>query len=186
MAPKALASKDRERNLIKSHGGPLICIEHELAPSWLGVRANSIQAGLERAFSSDYERACGVSNFVEMIEVRNGNALILGDMPLETLICQPTGQLPMIVRIYYADAEADIEAKVEAAQYLDFSEPAEAILFVVRSRRILVFDAAYPGNDVADYSLSFDLSPGSYSVLTKSFELDERTSLLMHKFVQVF
>jgi hypothetical protein len=47
---------------------------------------------------------------------------------------------------------------------------------------MIVFDSACAGKDVGDAHLTFDLPPGAYSILTKQFQPDERTSVLVHKF----
>lgn len=174
-----------EPKWIKSGGGPLICVESELAQYWLGVGANSIAHSANRTYANDYERACSVSDYLGKIALGNRHALILGDMPLETLIWQLPNQLPRIVRVYYADPDVDVAKRLESAQDLDFSSPVETMVVEVNSRLMIVFDSTYPGKDVGSAHLSFELPPGMYSVLTKPFNSDDRTSVLVHKFVSI-
>jgi len=185
MALETLTIMTSEPRWIKSGGGPLICVESELARYWLGVAANSIIHGPDRIHESDYKRACSVSDYLGKIPLGNRHALILGDMPLETLIWQLTEQLPRIVRVYYADPDVDVTKRLESTQNLDFSDPVETMEVDVRSTPMIVFDSAYPGKDVGGAHLSFELPPGMYSVLTKPFSPDDRTSVLVHKFVPI-
>jgi hypothetical protein len=174
-----------EPRWIKSGGGPLICAESELAQYWLGVDGNSICCGPNGVYANDYERACSVSDYLGKIALGNRHALILGDMPLETLIWQLPDKLPRIVRVYYADPDVDVAKRLESRQDLDFSSPVETMVVDVKSSPMIVFDSAYPGKDVGSTHLSFELSPGMYSVVTKPFSPDDRTSVLVHKFVSI-
>nr|WP_322682477.1 Imm21 family immunity protein [Nostoc sp. DedQUE07]MDZ8127711.1 Imm21 family immunity protein [Nostoc sp. DedQUE07] len=150
---------------IKSGGGPLICVENELAPQWLGVNANSTTQGSDRTYANDYKRACSVSDYVGKIALGNRHALILGDMPLETQIWQLHAQLPRIVRVYYADPEVNVVNKLESMHDLDFSSPVETLEIDVISMPMIVFDSAYPGQDVGGAHLSFELPPSYIGAL---------------------
>jgi hypothetical protein len=168
---------------IKSEGGPLICIEHSLVQHWQGVIGNSSHRDTDPAYTNDYERACSVSEYLGKIPLKDSYALVLGDMPLETLIWQPSNKFPRIVRIYYADPEVDVIKGLESIEILDFSDPAESLEVEVNSTPMIVFDSACPGNDVGEAYLSFELPQGTYSVITKPFSPDDRTSLLIHAFI---
>jgi hypothetical protein len=171
-----------ELKWIKSRGGPLICVESGLAQHWLGVAANSILQGLDSAYPSDYKRACSVADYLGKIALDSRHAIILGDMPLETMIWHLPDQFPRIVRVYYADPDVDVTKRLESMQDLDFSSPVETMEIDVRSGPMIVFDSACAGNDVGDAHLTFYLPPGAYSILTKQFQPDDRTSVLLHKF----
>ena len=173
---------NNELKWIKSRGGPLICVESELAPYWQGVVANSIEQGLGSVYLSDYERACSVEDYLGEIPLNGRRAIILGDMPLETMIWHVSDDLPRIVRVYYADPDVDVTKRLELTQDLDFSNPVELTEIDVKSGPLIVFDSACAGKDVGNACLSFNLSPGVYSILTKQFEPDDRTSVLVHKF----
>jgi len=169
---------------IISGGGPLVCIELEVSDSWLGINGNSIQQELDLNASSDYEIACSIRDYIGKLSIRDRDVLILGDMPLETLIWIPSNGLPMIVRIYYGDPDVDIIKLLQAAENLNFNDPVEILLTEIKSSPIVVFDSAYPGFDTNVDKLSFELPPGKYRILTKQFYPDERTSVLIHLFVR--
>lgn len=168
---------------IRSSGGPLICIERDLAPLWTGIRGSK-HSDLGDIEIADYDRACQVRDYVGRVAVAGRHALILGDMPLQTMVWCPINQLPLIVRVFYADPEADVIGILAKMLELDFSEPTEVIGFKVESGSILIFDSALSGSNVGEKCLSFELSPAAYLVMTKQFEPDERTSVLVHKFIR--
>ncbi len=182
MASSVLTIMSNELKWIKSRGGPLICVESGLAQHWLGVAANSIVQGLDSDYPSDYKRACSVADYLGKIALDSQHAIILGDMPLQTMIWRLQDQFPRIVRVYYADPDVDVMKRLEWTQDLDFSSPLETIEIDVRCGPMIVFDSACAGKDVGDARLTFDLPPGAYSILTKQFQPDERTSVLVHKF----
>jgi hypothetical protein len=166
---------------IISGGGPLVCVELELAGQWHGVDGSEFCAGSDSG-SNDYERACGVADYAGRVSLGTGDALVLGDMPLETLIWKSVGGLPRVVRVYYGDPGVDVIQLLDAAGEPDFSDSIEMVAIEFKSSPIVVFDSAYPGNDVDVDRLFFDIPAGKYFVKTKRFELDERTSVLIHQF----
>jgi hypothetical protein len=172
---------------MKSKGGPLICVERRLMPLWLGVRGNSlaIAHGVENAFADDYARACNVVDFLGLIALGDGNAMILGDMPLETTIWHAAEQLPMIIRVYYSDPDVNVINVLESGKELDFSTPLETSNIEVGSADLIVFDSADAGNDVENFRshLTFKIPPGPYMLITKQFEPNDKTSVLIHRFV---
>lgn len=168
---------------IASGGGPLVCIELEAASRWRGVTGSATSPGIDSADSSDYERACRVSDYLGKVPLGDRVALVLGDMPLETLIWQPSKNLPRILRVYYGDPGVDMTKLLESAGELDFTDPDEVLSVEFKSSPIVVFDSAYPGGRDDVDRLSFDIPVGRYLVITKQFEPDERTSVLVHLFV---
>lgn len=167
---------------IKSGGGPLICMEKQLAPYWRGTRTSGGHS-TNKIFANDYDRACSVSDYVGKISIDDQQALILGDMPLQTLIWETDSNLPILVRVFYADPYTDVVEKLNAMQNLDFSNPIEIIDFDIIFGHMIVFDSAYSGSDLSKLQLSFELPQGKYMVVTKQFEPDDRTSVLLHKFI---
>jgi len=171
-----------QQKWIKSRGGPLVCMDAVLAHHWLGVVGNSVAQGPESNCINDYERACSISDYLGKIVLNNRQALVLGDLPLETTVWQLPAQLPRIVRVYYADPGVDVIKMLECKQDLDFSNPVESMGVDVQSGSMTVFEAACAWKDIGDAHITFDLSPGSYLIVTKNFQPDDRTSVLVHKF----
>ncbi|OGB30721.1 MAG: hypothetical protein A3F78_04270 [Burkholderiales bacterium RIFCSPLOWO2_12_FULL_61_40] len=166
---------------IKSAGGPLICVEKDLAPFWLGILGSSVKDGPTTPLFNDYDRACAVSDYVGMVELPRKYALILGDMPLETTVWRPSSESPLIVRVFYMDPGVDLPQLLAAHGNLSFADPIESIDCEIESGHMVIFDSAVPGLH-EHASLSFEIPPGNYQILTKVFEPDSRTSVLIHKF----
>jgi hypothetical protein len=171
-----------DMNWIKSAGGPLVCLELVIANSWLGVTGNSVSKEQGSRAATDYERACQVKDYLGKIPLGDHAALILGDMPLETLIWRRRDAIPMIVRVIYGDPGVDVTKILEQGIGLYFDDPIETLEVKVKSGPMIIFDSAFPGGDASNKSLSLDLPLGRYTALTKQFFPDDRTSVLVHKF----
>lgn len=139
--------------------------------------------GTDSEEPNDYKRACSVRDYLGKLPMGDRDALVLGDMPLETLIWLPLKSLPRIVRVYYGDPGVDVTKRLEAAGELDFDNPNEVLRVDFKSSPIVVFDSAYPGSDTSIDRLSFEMPAGQYVAMTKQFQPDERTSVLVHIFV---
>lgn len=168
---------------IKSAGGPLICVEKELSSFWQGVLGNSVSGHAASAALNDYDRACAVADYVGIVELPRRFALVLGDMPLETTVWCPSSEPPLIVRVFYMDPGVDLLRLLAAHGNLSFADPIESIDCEIESGHMVIFDSAVPGLHEGHASLSFEIPPGRYGILTKVFEPDSRTSVLIHKFV---
>jgi len=168
---------------VRSAGGPLICVERDLVSSWCGILGNSVNTPPSKAALNDYERACSVSDYLGIVEVANKCALILGDMPLETTVCYLSPESLLLVRVFYIDPNVDLLQLLKSQSNIIFDEPIESIAFEIESGQMIIFDSAALGVRLGEESLSFDLPPGHYQILTQVFEPDSRTSLLVHKFV---
>jgi hypothetical protein len=123
-----------------------------------------------------------VSDYVGMVERPKKYALILGDMPLETTVWFPSSESPLLVRVFYMDPGVDLPQLLAAHGNLSFADPIESIDCEIESGHMVIFDSAVPGLHEGRASLSFEIPPGNYRVLTKVFEPDDRTSVLIHKF----
>lgn len=170
---------------IVSGGGPLVCVESDVVSRWRGVTGSvKPHPHSDSASPSDYERACNVRDYLGKVPVGDRDALVLGDMPLETLIWKPLSELPRIVRVYYSDPGVDVTALPGLRASDILSDPDEALSVEFKSSPIVVFDSAYPGSDVSNVDrLSFDMPQGTYIAMTKRFEPDDRTSILIHYFL---
>jgi hypothetical protein len=175
----------RERSVewIKSGGGPLVCLETALAHRWRGVEVGggtTVDPKINAV--SDYERACRVPDYLGTIDLEEGSALVLGDMPLETSVWSDALKNIIIVRLFYIEPETDVSNLLQNIGDSSFINPQESIIFETRSSRLIIFDSAFPGDDQKKNILRFQLSKGKYRILTGLINPDSRTSLLLHKF----
>ncbi len=168
---------------IKSAGGPLICVELDLAGLWLGVHGNSLLGSAADSNATDYDRACEVSTYIGKIQIGDRSAMILGDMPMETAIWIPPLKLPSIVRVVYKDPDADIWAVLTKFGSLDSVAAVEKMPFQVVSGEMTLFDSACTASEISRAtSLALRLPKNDYEVRTLAFEPDERTAVVVHEF----
>lgn len=187
-----------ELDWVKSGGGPLICVETQIAPHWRGIEGKGISNESEKIHANDYERACSIDGYIGYIPLSDRKALILGDMPSATQVCRLPNQIPMILRTFYADSNVNIADELKSRPELDFSNSEETLYFNVNSPNFVIFDSAMPYkhlncpredkySNLDNYkrSIVFDIPPGKYLIITKSFEIIPETSFLLHKFVPI-
>lgn len=167
---------------IMSGGGPLICLERHLEGSWGGIDKLTIPHGDAK---TDYDRACQLKGYLNVLPVLGGEAIILGDMPLDTSFCRARSGALMIARVIYAclDFDDKFESIIAELDESIFDRPSETSHFAFATPSVSMFDSAEPGYDILEGSLHFDVTPGSYRVLTREYEPDPENSLVMHKFV---
>lgn len=177
----------------EGNGGPLLLLSHEYMRYWEGIRPptdRNIRAnfrwGYPNAPATDYDRACDVNDWLGLIEIDKGKGLVLGDEPLRTT-WKPieTGEaVGMLIRWLYAENEEEV---LEALRRVPHSIwEATGLMFIVGTEPLYLFDAACPGKELTDDErLIVNVNPGSYAVDTASYEPDDKTALILHRFVQI-
>jgi hypothetical protein len=170
---------------IRSNGGPLICIERGNEHQWLGADGLGTQQNITNNFSNDYEKACGVEDYIGIIEINKGLALVLGDMPLETRVTYRNERTPVIVRIFYAEKDDDVIEKLKSFEFFDEVDSIESINIELNGKEIIIFDSAYRYSEIGNEFLTLDIKAAKYRIYTKLINPDDRTSLLIHEFLQL-
>jgi hypothetical protein len=176
-------------NWVCSAGGPLILVPAEIAPHWRGVEGWSPpEDGRDLAgeSSSDYARACDIDDYLGMLEVGPGRALILGDEPMQTAFI-PSPEGGIAVRWMYAEDEDGVWRAVGAVPESVWEPTPHRI--EVAQEGILVFDSAYPGDALPASSgdgatvpwIRIELSSGTYLVDTADYGPDSSTRLVLHR-----
>jgi hypothetical protein len=169
---------------VSGDGGPLILMEQKYLANWEGcdepsngrvIEANS-RWGLEVA--TDYDLACDVEDYLGLINVGKGKALVFGGDELATtwfpLLENHEG---ILIRWNYGNSESEV---IDFAESLaDEVEKNETIEFSVENSELALFVAAESGNDKVYPRLNFNLSSGTYKVSTIERE-DEQTSIICH------
>ena len=68
---------------------------------------------------------------------------------------------------------------------MTYGRPQE-LVFTVREEPVYLFDAAYSGNELTDEDrIIININPSSYTIDTASYEPDDNTSLILHRFVPI-
>ena len=165
-----------ELTWIESAGGPLILLEEPLLSHWHGIDTD------------DYDRSCGIDDYLGLLDVGSGRALVLGEEPMATAWQLLSGPAEgVLVRWQFADDEASV---VEAlADLSKVSWEATGIVFDVADSSLVLFDAACPGKDPDCNStgckLNILLNEKQYLIETAHYTPNENTALFLHRFVSV-
>jgi hypothetical protein len=162
---------------IDSNGGPLLFLEKKLFSIWHGI-------DLCKGSQTDYERACGIYDFIGIIPVGQGYALVLGDEPMHTAWI-PNSDLSggMIARIVYTESEEAVNRMLGKNEIKFQKSITDDIIFEIDSRDLCIFDSSYAFSDTAIDKIEFELSPGKYTVNTFFFEPNSLNKVLIHKLV---
>lgn len=182
-----------EMTWVGTGGGPLIVVPAELASHWRGGDGVGVSPGdLDRWWEnpdltgSDYGRACGIKDYLGSLDVGPGRALILNDEPMPTAFLRKPGG-GILVRWMYAEDEGEVRRAIRSIPESIWEATHHSI--VVAREGVLVFDSAYPGDDLPVSSgeeatvpwLRLGLPPGTYHVDTADHSPDESTRLILHR-----
>jgi hypothetical protein len=159
---------------IESTGGPLILIDETLRLLWGGVDSGH----------SHYMEACSINDYLGVVRVDSGEALILGEEPLTTTWISGSQLNGALCRVAYAETVSSAETLLR--QIPDQLPSVCTVEVSIVSAQQAVFDAAVPGKRVTDGErLDIVLAPGRYRVETALFNPDERHSFVIHGVRQV-
>src|SRR5262249_28864254 len=136
--------------------------------------------------NSDYGRACGVNDYLGVLDVGPGRCLILNDEPMQTafLAAHDSG---LFLRWQCAESEEDV---LRAAE--NVPEPAwESTPHGIRigGPGLLVSGSAYPGDALPEVCgeggtvpwLHLPMPDGEYRIDTVDYQLDEQTRVILHR-----
>ena len=183
---------------MNSAGGPLLLVPGELLLSWGGVCPPTDGRKIEATFrwdgpdssACDYDRACDVDGYLALLEIGDGQGLVLGGDPMGTawwplMASDGTGACMggILIRWFYADSEADVieaVARVPEAAWAD-----DGLALVVGQEPLYLMDSASPGGELGEFvhedHLKIHLPAGRYAVATAVVEPDPHTSLVLHQ-----
>lgn len=156
---------------VESAGGPLLLIPASLLHGWEGGNGSGRAA-------TDYDRACDVEGYVGVIPVGEGQGLVLGDMPMPVAWWPDSGGI--LVRWMAADSEG---AVIELLKALPDSLgwETEVSIELTSDEELILFDAAYPGNELPSKVGLIPARRGLYAVETAIVEKED-ISLVLHRF----
>lgn len=138
---------------IVSGGGPLIVIDQIHLEYWKGDRnvweeedIQEMQAEAKHPLD-DYDRACQVDSYIGLIDVGEGNGIVLGDYPLPST-WQGNANLTggMIIRGGSSVDEHRLNRIILGIHDQDFE--IEDFVFDNVSGKAIMFDSGCPGSDL--------------------------------------
>lgn len=125
---------------IESGGGPLILLHAARMSHWSGTKLSGYDSG-----TTDYARACAISDDLGLLAIESGDALVLGDEPDRTAVIA-RGEAVFIVRWRWAPSEdALLSALLSELDALPFIESG---VFLTRPGMHVLFDSASTGAEI--------------------------------------
>lgn len=167
-------------NWITSLGGPFLCVDRELLPSWRGIDGLSVPSA---TVASDYERTDHPLLYGAPVELVAGWGIALGQGPHDTTFYRSSAGSLYVMRVIACDLDVDFEEVMRTLSDTVFQDPRERLQFSVSSGEIVIFDSSCPGDQADEELVSERLDPGPYDFLSVLYEPDERASFILHKFV---
>lgn len=173
---------------VYSEGGPLLLLDERSLDSWGGVVDRIEGPRREKSYSpggepTDYDRACAVSGYLGRIPVGAGEAMVLGDMPMQTTwVSWSSVGGGMLARWMFAESDADFLRWLQLIPEAIFRPEFQ---FSVEGSPLVLFDSAFAGRNVKqrpEEYLSIELEPGTYEIETAVYQPDARTSMVVHRF----
>jgi hypothetical protein len=176
---------------VATGGGPLILVPVEVALHWRGTDGIGpsskvkVSWGEDDFSGTDYGRACGVDDYLGVLACGPGDCLILGDEPMQTTFL-PMKDCGLIVRWMWAECEEDVLRAVRSVPENVWEATPHRLQ--VGEGDLLLFDSAYPGDDLPKTGdgaeipwLKLPVPRGTYEIDTADYQPDERTRLILHR-----
>jgi hypothetical protein len=168
-----------------SCNSPLLLVAKDHLRAWEGSDVPAECRRIQAQFrwnpdgpATDYDRACDVDDYVGVIDVGSGKAIVLGDEPLMTTWL-PLTDGGLLVRWVYADSE---DALLVAAHSLPNDAYEDSGLsFLVGASPLVLLAACESSEDKIYPRIEFEIPPGRYRILTSQYEADAGTSLICHR-----
>ncbi|MCX8254472.1 hypothetical protein RHAL1_02644 [Beijerinckiaceae bacterium RH AL1] len=164
---------------VASYGGPLIAMDFNLQAQWGGIFRLTVEFP---GAKNDYDRPPERLKYSQTIELETGRALIFGEGPLHTAFWQSAAGTIFIVRAIYSEADCDTDALLTKIDQRIFDDPCETLNFDIFTDTLVVFDSSDDGRHVDKEMISTNMRPGHYRINTATYEPDESTLFLLHRF----
>jgi Immunity protein 21 len=170
---------------LASAGGPLLLLSSEYLNAWLGYNLEDVVEDAEDAAEAwlsgqtDYDHACAAEDYLGLVPVNGGQALVLGGEPLSTAWWQAPLTEGILVRWEYGEDYATAEGSL--AHLEEGIWKPSGITFEVGTHPLHLFDAAWPGGEVSE-QLVVRLNEGRDEVDTAIARPGQKTELLLHRF----
>lgn len=153
---------------VETEGGPFILLPLELKKAWKGTGDDDEDDDAE----SDYDRANEFLSTVGVLEVGDGQVLVLGEA--EVTAFRETSDGGVFIQRVCGDEDADVLAAVDGALAGKKWKPLKAKLTVAGKGKLALFDSAYAYADAdTDEVLKVSLAAGSYAIETARVEKGE-------------
>lgn len=190
-----------ELRWVASRGGPLLLMPGELLPSWGGIKPPPDGRSITATFrwgspddpASDYDRACDVDGYLGLIDVGDGQGLILGGEPDVTawhaFAASGDGNGTdggIVIRCEYTDSDSDADIIADVVQIPVSAWIDDELVLHVGREPLYLLDAADDLSSLESNNyLTMHLPAGSYSLASTQFEQTGHTRLLLHRLLRI-
>jgi hypothetical protein len=157
---------------ISTTGGPLILMAKTSLAAWEGT-------GMEKFETwSDYDRACEVEDYLDVINVGDEKALVLGDLPSHTASVVVDSSTVLFIRWIWANDENQVVDAINefSIEQQDWANTDLEIRFSMGD--IVLFDSSYTDESVEE-TLEMTIEPGAYTPRTLSYEPSPAINLFL-------
>lgn len=158
---------------IESGGGPLLFAPRSVVAQWHGNTPSTPGA------VTDYQRACAVTDEIDVIYIGASQALVLGDEPDRTSLIARSPNSVLILRWRWAKSEQSLLSALNPGE-IDRLSSKEDGAFNALADEYLLFDSAYSGAEITR-ALRVSMVGGVYSFDTFEFRPDADTCALVHR-----
>lgn len=172
------------REWVWTDGAPLILLQDDLLAEWHGNDPNP--SSNDRTAATDYDRACEVQDYVGVIPVGRGTALVLGDEPMDAT-WWPSRDLAegLIVRVSYSAGDEAVTRIIESLRLESLVDT--GVRMIVTSSRLRLFDSVYAGTEerVRVGMLMVSIPIGSYVVHSAVLREPGSHMIVVHRLLRV-
>jgi len=166
-------------NWLATQGGPFVLGEPEYIAQWEGASRRSKSSGSDDL--TDYQRACSVQKYLDLVPCGSGKVLVLGDEPMQTTLVSDSQGRPLVIRWHSCK-------KNLGSQVLDFVNEGEVleipIEFIVRGKKLLLMDSSQNFKIGHTNMLSLTLNNGVYGVTTERARRAGAYHFILHRFIE--
>ena len=178
---------------IDSYGGPLLLLSRQYMQSWKGYNPPWLQRGkvaesdydlddsqIADEEETDYDRAGAVAagEYLGVLEVDGGQAVVFGDMPMSTAWWPISETEGIFIRwMYGEDPPSLLQRLLPIAD--DIWTPTEFTMHMDHEP-LYLFDSVSPGVEDPQH-LSIVLAEGEYAIDFAIVHPDSRTELILHR-----
>ena len=186
-----MSNINKELKWISCDGGPHILMEKKCMKLWEGSEVplngrivNSKSKWNQETFiSTDYDLACDINDYIGIIEVQNGSAIVINDdVPISTFITDKNGIGNIVVLNSWENGNYSEELYeiICALNLNDFED--SGIIYRTSEPQLYHFPACdIPTKPVYDF-IEISLQPGTYRIYRKDSMILENGEIRVFRF----
>lgn len=165
---------------LNTTGGPFVCGDAAVAELWRGIYGSSGPSGPTE--QTDYERACGVTNYLQSVPCGADQLVVLGDEPLQSALFINFRNETCIARWVYSRS-SDVNDFIFNADGLEEIEA--RIQIPLLSGWLVLFDSSTSLDKCEQIAVSrMQISAGTYAITSEKAEHAKDKSFIIHRFLR--